>query len=94
MLMGAIKGRFQTANDVWKRRKIQIANTSNELVGMDFADYGDFAMFLQFQGDFSSLQTIILPGPKRKKNKRPKWFGEGDFKFAGGVWGAGNYRCG
>ena len=42
--------------------KIQIANTPNELVEMDFADYGYFANFLRIQGAFSRFSVIIFTG--------------------------------
>ena len=45
---------------------IQIANTPNELVEMDFADYGDFATFLRIQGTFSRFSAIIFMGEKER----------------------------
>ena len=47
-------------------RKMPIANTFNELVEMDFVDYGDFATVLQIRGTFPRLSAIIFTGAKRK----------------------------
>ena len=46
------KGRSQTGTDVWGVAKIQNANNSIELVGMDFAEYGDFATFVRIHDAF------------------------------------------
>ena len=40
ILPKAIKGRFQTGNDVCGVGKIHIPNTFSELAEMDFVDYG------------------------------------------------------
>ena len=48
---GRLFGRVET---------IPIASTSDELVGMVFAGYGDFPAFLHTRGTFSRFPTIIL----------------------------------
>ena len=53
--------------------KIPIANTFNEPVEMDFADYGDHATFLHIRDTFSRFSVVIFRVPRKRKNKRPKW---------------------
>ena len=49
--------------------KIPIANTFNELVGMDFADYGAYAAFLHIQGDFFAISCHHFTGAKKKEEQ-------------------------
>ena len=53
--------------------KIPIANTVNELVEMDFADYGDLATFLDIGDIFFAISGDSVYERKRKKNKPQKW---------------------
>ena len=53
--------------------KIPIAYTFDELVEMDFADYGDYAIFLQIQDTISRFPVINFPGAQKKGEKRLKW---------------------
>ena len=46
--------------------KIPIANTSNELVEMDFVDYGDHATFLHIQDTFSRFSAVSFLGTKKR----------------------------
>ena len=39
--------------------EIPVANTFNELVAMDFVDYGDYAALLNIQDAFSRFPAII-----------------------------------
>ena len=47
--------------------KIPIANTSNELVGVDFVDYGDLATFLHIRDNFSRFSAIVFLGTKKEE---------------------------
>ena len=87
------KGDFKQERMFGAVGKIPIANTSNELVEMDFVDYGDFATFLHIRGTFSRFAVIILWVPKRRTNGR-NGSANGDYELVGGVWGARNYRRG
>ena len=40
--------------------KIIIANTSDELVEMDFADYGDLATFLHIRDNLAIFSAIMF----------------------------------
>ena len=42
--------------------KIPIADTFNDLVGMEFVDYGDRATFLRIQDAFSRFSVVIFYG--------------------------------
>ena len=95
MLRKAIKGRFQTGESVRQGSAIPIANTSNELVEMDFSDYVELSTFLHIRGDFSRSSAIIFyGGEKERRTNGRNGSRKGDVKLAGGVWGAWNYRCG
>ena len=50
--------------------KIPIYNTFNELVEMDFADYGDLATFLHMRDTFSRFSASVFVGAKRKNDRR------------------------
>ena len=62
-----IKGGFKQEMMFGRVAKIPIANTSDELAEMDFANYGDFAAFLRIQGDFVSLFSAIISMGAQKK---------------------------
>ena len=47
--------------------KIPIGNTLNELVGMDFLDYGDFSTFLYIRDTFSRFSAIAFLGSEKKE---------------------------
>ena len=57
---GINKRAIQKRKNVCGVAEIPIANTFDELVEMDFVDYGDFATFLRIQGAFPRFPTIIL----------------------------------
>ena len=46
--------------------QIPTPNTLSLLVEMDFVDYGDYAAFLQIQGNFSRLPVAVFIGTKKK----------------------------
>ena len=50
------KGEFKQERMFGRVAKIHIANTFNELVGMDFVDYGGHATFLHIQDTFSRFR--------------------------------------
>ena len=45
--------------------KIPISDTFDELVGMDFVDYGGGATFLHIRDTFSRFSAIILRGEEK-----------------------------
>ena len=47
--------------------KIPIANTSSELVAMDFVDFGDRATFLHIQDTFSRFSVVISTAQKMEE---------------------------
>ena len=59
--------------NVWKGIEIPIADAINELVEMDFADYGGYATFLHIRDNFSRFSAIIFFYERKRKNKRRKW---------------------
>ena len=75
------KGEFKHGAMFGRVSKIPIANTPNELTEMAFPDYGDFATFLHIRGTFSRFAAAISRGRNRKKDKRPKRFGEKRFRI-------------
>ena len=54
------KGGFKKERMFGRVSKIPIANTFNELVEMDFVDYGDRATFLHIQDTFSRFPVVIF----------------------------------
>ena len=65
------RGDFEQGGMFGRVSKIQL-QTFNELVEMDFADYGDFGTFLRARDTFLRFSVIVFMGAKRKKNKPPK----------------------
>ena len=53
------KDEFKQERMFGRVAKIPIANTFNELVEMDFVDYGDHAAFLRIQDTFSRFSVAI-----------------------------------
>ena len=49
--------------------KIPIASTFNELVEMDFGDYGDHATFLHIRDTFSRFSVVIFLGTKKREEQ-------------------------
>ena len=89
----ATKGLFLNRRGCLGSREIHIANTFNEIVEMDFADYGDFSAFLQIQDTFSRFSEIILRrGEEERRTNIGNGARQGDFDLVSGVWGARNYR--
>ena len=74
--------------------KITLANTSNELVEMDFSDYGDFATFLQIQDTFHVSRLSFYGGHEERRAIGGNGSAKGHVKLVSVVWGAVNYRCG
>ena len=56
----AKKGDFKQERMPDRVDKIQIANTSSGLAEMDFADYGDLAIFLRIRDTFSRFPAIVF----------------------------------
>ena len=54
------KGDFEQVGMFRAVAKIPISNTSNGLVEMDFADYGNFATFLHTQATRSRFSAIVF----------------------------------
>ena len=73
------KGDFEQGRMFGRVAEILIANTSSELVEMDFAGYGDFATSLRIQDAFSCFSVIVFMGTK--KNKLRKWYGGARFRI-------------
>ena len=69
MLRKTIKKDDSKKERMFGRVAIPIANTSNELVEMDFAGYGDFVAFLNARGSFSRLHAAIFTGTKKKEEQ-------------------------
>ena len=67
------KGDFKQERMFGRVEEIPIANTFNELVAMDFVDYGDQATFLHIQDTFSRFPVITFIGTRERKGKRRKW---------------------
>ena len=63
------KGDFKQERMFGRVVKILIANNSNELVEMDFADYGGQATFLRIRDTFSRSPFITFMGTKRKEEQ-------------------------
>ena len=52
--------------------KIHIANNFNELVGMDFVDYGGYAAFLHIQDTFRDSMPSFLRDQRERGVERQK----------------------
>ena len=63
------KGDFKQEMMFGRVAKISIANNSNEVVEMDFVDYGGQATFLHIRDTFSRFPVITFMGTKRKEEK-------------------------
>ena len=74
--------------------KISIARTFNELVEIDFVDYGDFATFSHMRDTFPRFPAIIFMGGVEEDGRTNVRNGarKRDFDLVSGVWGARNYR--
>ena len=68
--------------------KIPIANTLNELVEMDFADYGDLSTFLHIRDTFSRFSAIVFRGEKERRTNRGNGKDGCDFELVRCVCGA------
>ena len=69
--------------------KIPIANTFNELVEMDFVDYGDYSAFLRIQDTFFAILRSSIYGGKEKDKNGGRGPRSGDFALVIGVWAPG-----
>ena len=63
------KDEFKQERMFGRGAKIPISNTFNELVEMDFVDYGDRAAFLHIRDAFSRSPVIIFLGAKKKEEQ-------------------------
>ena len=54
------KDEFKQERMFGRVSKIPIANTSNELVEMDFVEYGDHATFLRIHDAFSRFSVVVF----------------------------------
>ena len=65
--MGATKGRFQTGKDIWGSSKIPTADAINQLVEIDFVDYGGIRRL--FFRTFGALFHDFRPSSLRGKEQ-------------------------
>ena len=63
------KGDFKEERVVGRVANLPIANNFNELVGMDFVDYGNQATFLHIRDTFSRFPLITFTGTKKKEEQ-------------------------